>query len=124
MDSVSSAADFFNLLIDRQGSGLGTERKRYFNSDWSRFDSEDPTGRKDVSNLYAYARQNPTSSIDLNGLGTPRIGAPWSMIRLGNAYRFFDENGNADFDIEIPGHHYEMEWHPWCNGVRHGPIGF
>jgi hypothetical protein len=46
------------------------------------------------------------------------------MIRLGNTYRFFDENGNADFDIEIPGHHYGMEWHPWCNGVRHGPIGF
>lgn len=32
--------------------------------------------------------------------------------------RCFDGNGNADFDIDIPGSHYPMEWHGWVDGKR------
>jgi hypothetical protein len=39
----------------------------------------------------------------------------------GRTCRFFDGNGNADFDIDLPGHEFSGgEWHGWTNGVR-GP---
>ncbi|MGX5805916.1 RHS repeat-associated core domain-containing protein [Bradyrhizobium sp. Arg314] len=73
-------------------------------------------------NLYAYANQNPISLTDPGGLVTPLTGAPWSMWMSpgGRTMRFFDGNGNADFDIDIPGHHFPMEWHGWCGNQR-GP---
>jgi len=81
--------------------------------------------KTDVS-LYTYANSNPVTYFDRNGLTTPTIGEPWSMVQVGkNRWRFFDGNGNADFDIELPGDHCAgPAWHGWSNGSRGSEVPF
>jgi hypothetical protein len=51
--------------------------------------------------------------------GTPRTGAPWGMWTNGRTVRIYDGNGNAWYDIDMPGHHYSGgEYHMWSDGRR------
>lgn len=54
----------------RESDGLGIDyyRARYYNPATGRFISEDPTGLAGGINLYAYAADSPTNSIDPSGL--------------------------------------------------------
>jgi len=75
-------------------------------------------------NIYEYVFGNPQTNVDTSGLGSPLTGPAWSMWTNGRTYRFFDGNGNADFDIDIPGHHSCTEWHAFTKGIRGPAIPF
>jgi RHS repeat-associated protein len=108
---------------DPTAAGLMYYRARYYNQAWGRFIAEDPIGIQGGTNLYGYVYQDPVNLKDPSGR-TPLTGDPWSMWTNGRTCRFFDGNGNADFDIDIPGHHFPMEWHGWYGGVRGPAIPF
>ena len=55
---------------------------------------------------------------------TPTTGDPWGMWTNGRTVRMFDGNGNAWYDIDVPGHHYDMEYHMWDNGRRSKAVPF
>ncbi|MDB5540554.1 MAG: repeat-associated core protein [Devosia sp.] len=47
------------------------------------------------------------------------------ISRGGQTVRIYDGNGNAWYDIDIPGDHYVAgEYHMWENGVRGLAISF
>ncbi|SED99637.1 RHS repeat-associated core domain-containing protein [Rhizobiales bacterium GAS191] len=108
-------------------TGLAYNWHRHYDATTGRYLTPDPFGFVDGPSVYAYARNAPTTTVDPFGLETPRVAEPWSMWISpgGRTCRFFDGNGNADFDIDIPGHeHPPGEYHLWDNGNRGPAIPF
>ena len=91
---------------------------------------KDPTGQIVVP-FSPFAITGPsrdkcdTSGPFLTPIHTPRTGEPWMCKMVSTStLRCYDGNGNADYDIDIPGSHYPMEWHPWEGGRRKKAIPF
>jgi len=104
-------------------TGLVSVLNRFQNGKWTLVNPGQQL--EQGNNLYAYVGGSPVGRVDPDGLGTPRYGTPWGVLQITpRTFRFFDGNGNADFDIDIPGHHFPFEWHAWCGGVRGPAIGF
>lgn len=66
--SGSSTNEFQYAGRENDGTGLFSNRARYYSPVFQRFVSEDPIGWRGGTNAYAYVRNAPTESIDPTGL--------------------------------------------------------